>query len=153
MQESCAVATPRHLKNWSCSMCGCCFVLVFKDFWFYFFQFLILLPNSNNWINYWLNLSLCLLTSLLRSLMTVSRGLRLGGAPPLEWSAALVRTLWFFCLPLLLPPSHPVPPLPLPLPPLPPLPRAAVLDVMSIVIALGVTTPETSYSDMAAGSE
>ncbi|KAG5836113.1 hypothetical protein ANANG_G00251150 [Anguilla anguilla] len=35
----------------------------------------------------------------------------------------------------------------------PPVECAALLDVMSIVIALGVTTPETSYSDMAAGSD
>lgn len=48
-------------------------------------------------------------------------------------------------------PSCPSPP---PLSPSFPLsPHTSLLDVMSIVITLGVTTPETSYSDMAAGSE
>lgn len=101
------------------------------------------------------NWSALRLLCFLRSPMTVSRGLRLGGPPPLERSAALVGTLWFLYYPLFLPPipSCPSPPFLPFLPPLPPLPRVAVLDVMSIVIALGVTTPETSYSDMAAGSE
>lgn len=67
--------------------------------------------------------ALCLLC-FLRSPMTVSRGLRLGGPPPLEWSAALVGTLWFLYYPLFLPPipscpSPPLPPLPPPSSPLP----------------------------------
>ncbi|XP_077458919.1 histone-lysine N-methyltransferase SETD5 isoform X4 [Stigmatopora argus] len=55
--------------------------------------------------------------------MTVSRGLRLSGFPPLDCFFTLVGAL------------------------------VAVLDVMSIVIALGVTTPEASYTEMAAGSD
>ncbi|KAG2471301.1 SETD5 protein, partial [Polypterus senegalus] len=43
-------------------------------------------------------------------------------------------------------------PYPFPLPS-PPSPFPVVLEVMSIVIPLGVTTPDTSYSDMAAGSD
>lgn len=67
--------------------------------------------------------ALCLLC-FLRSPMTVSRGLRLGGPPPLEQSAALVGTLWFLYYPLFLPPipscpSPPLPPLPPPSSPLP----------------------------------
>lgn len=51
------------------------------------------------------------------------------------------------------PPALSQPPSPTRPPPSSPSPSVAVLDVMSIVIALGVTTPETSYSDMAAGSD
>lgn len=81
----------------------------------YFEPFVDCLYSGNGSVcNWW---HVCLVPILLRSPMTVSRGLRLGGTPPLEWSVAVIGTLWFLASPLLLPLSHPVPP---PSPPLPP---------------------------------
>lgn len=70
-------------------------------------------PGNGFVCNWW---CVCLVPILLRSPMTVSRGLRLGGTPPLEWSV-VVGTLWFLASPVLL---SPIPSCPSPSPPLPP---------------------------------
>ncbi|KAK7916126.1 hypothetical protein WMY93_011887 [Mugilogobius chulae] len=87
-----------------------------------------------------------------------------GSCPQCRWAVAcgsVAPTLGVLCgcswnpvipSPFPSPPALSLPPPP-PFLPLPPSQSVAVLDVMSIVIALGVTTPETSYSDMAAGSD